>query len=196
LGAAFFISLAVSLWTANSGMKGLIEGMNVVYEEKEKRGFIGLNLLSLAFTLAAIAFILLALAAMVVAPLLLGDIGLGGSGDALLSLLRWPLLLFVALFALAVLYRFGPSRRAPRWRWVTWGSALAAFLWLGGSVLFSWYVANFGKYNATYGSLGAAVGWMTWLWLSVIVVLLGGELNSKIERQSGRDASATASGDK
>ncbi|VFU10004.1 YihY/virulence factor BrkB family protein [Methylocella tundrae] len=196
LGAAFFISLAVSLWTANSGMKGLIEGMNVVYEEKEKRGFIGLNLLSLAFTLAAIAFILLALGAMVVAPLLLGDIGLGGSGDALLSLLRWPLLLLVALFALAVLYRFGPSRRAPRWRWVTWGSALAAFLWLGGSVLFSWYVANFGKYNATYGSLGAAVGLMTWLWLSVIVVLLGGELNSKIERQSGRDASATASGAK
>lgn len=156
---------------------------------------LGLGLLSLLLrevrsgsTGAAIAFSLLALAAMVVAPIMLNDVGLNASAGVLLSLLRWPLLLVVGLFALAVLYRFGPSRRAPRWRWVTWGSALAAFVWLGGSVLFSWYVANFGKYNATYGSLGAAVGLMTWLWLSITVILLGGELNAKIERQNASGA--------
>ncbi len=104
-----------------------------------------------------------------------------------LALLRWPVLLLAVLGGLAVLYRYGPSRDAPRWRWVTWGSAIAAILWIGGSLLFSWYVAHFGSYNKTYGSLGAAIGFMTWIWISTIIVLLGAQVNAEMEHQTSQD---------
>ncbi len=90
--------------------------------------------------------------------------------------------------ALACIYRFGPSRQAPRWSWITWGSAAAAVLWFVASVLFSFYAANFGTFNATYGSLGAVIGFMTWLWISAITILLGAELNAEIEHQTVRDS--------
>jgi membrane protein len=90
-------------------------------------------------------------------------------------------------FALAVLYRYGPSRIQPRWHWITWGGALATVAWLVASVLFSWYVANFGSYNKTYGSLGAIVGFMTWIWISVVVVLVGAKLDAEMERQTARE---------
>jgi membrane protein len=110
-------------------------------------------------------------------------------GNASLALLRWPLLYVVILFALACLYRYGPSRTHPRWRWVTWGGAIAAAIWIAGSLVLSWYVANFGTYNATYGSLGAAIGFMIWMWLSTII-LVGGEINAEIEHQPSRDTTA------
>ena len=131
---------------------------------------------------------LVALAAIVVVPVVLKLLGVPGeSGAALLSLLRWPLLYLLILFALACLYRYGPSRTQPQWRWVTWGSAIAGAIWIGGSLLLSWYVANFGTYNATYGSLGAVIGFMVWMWLSIIVVLLGAEINAEMEHQTARD---------
>jgi membrane protein len=102
---------------------------------------------------------------------------------AFLTLLRWPLLYVVILFALACLYRYGPSRAHPRWRWVTWGCAIAAAIWIAGSLLLSWYVANFGTYDATYGSLGAAIGFMIWMWLSTIIIPVGGEINAEVEYQ-------------
>ena len=188
LGLAFFGSLAVSLWTANAGMKGLFEAMNVVNGEDEKRSFLTLNFLSLCFTLAAIAFLLLALGAIVVVPIFFSFAGWTTVGGQTLSLLRWPLLFFTVLTVLAVLYRYGPSRRNAKWKWITGGSVISALLWLSGTLLFSWYVANFANYNATYGSLGAVVGFMTWIWLSAIVVLLGGELNAEIEHQTARDS--------
>jgi membrane protein len=96
--------------------------------------------------------------------------------------------MFVALAGgLACIYRFGPSREAPRWKWITWGSAAATILWLAASALFSWYAANFGTFNETYGSLGAAIGFMTWLWISAIAILLGAELNAEMEHQTVRD---------
>ena len=86
-----------------------------------------------------------------------------------------------------MIYRYGPSRREPRWRWVTWGSGFAAVLWLAASALFSWYAANFGSFNKTYGSLGAVIGFMTWMWLSVIVILIGAKLNAETEHQTARE---------
>ena len=148
-------SLLFSLWSANAGMKAMIDALNIAYEEDEKRGFIKLNLVSLAFTLGAMLFMMLALAAIVVIPIVLKFIGLGTVAEVLISLSRWPLLLVAVAFGLALLYRFGPSRARARWRWVSWGSGVAAVLWIAVSVLFSWYAANFGKYNETYGSLGA-----------------------------------------
>jgi membrane protein len=96
------------------------------------------------------------------------------------------------MFAFACIYRYGASRRPPRWPWVTWGSAIASVLWLGGSMLFSWYIGNFGKYNETYGSLGAAIGFMTWMWLSITVLLVGAEINAESEHQTARDSTEGA----
>lgn len=96
--------------------------------------------------------------------------------------------MFVGLaLALACIYRFGPSREAPRWRWITWGSVAATALWIVASALFSWYAANFGTFDKTYGSLGAVIGFMTWLWISAIVILLGAELDAEMEHQTARD---------
>lgn len=105
-----------------------------------------------------------------------------------LSIARWPVLFVLVAFALSGLYRYGPSCAEPQWRWITWGSAAATLLWLAASLLFSWYVANFGSYNKTYGSLGAIIGFMTWMWLSIIVVLAGAQLNAEIEHQTARQS--------
>ena len=107
-----------------------------------------------------------------------------------IALLRWPVLLLVVLGSLALLYRYGPSRDTAQWRWVTWGSGLAAVLWLIVSALFSWYVSSFGNYNETYGSLGAAIGFMTWIWISTTVVLLGAEVNAEMEHQTAKDTTS------
>jgi membrane protein len=190
LGITFLVGLATALWSANAGMKSLFDALNLVYNEPEKRGLIRLNLVSLAFTGATIGFVMLALAAMIVLPFAFNYLGLGALTAQILRWARWPALFVVVAFGLAVLYRYGPSRAEPRWRWITWGGALAALLWLAASVLFSWYAANFGNYNKTYGSLGAIIGFMVWMWLSTIVILLGAEIDAEMEHQTLRDTTS------
>ena len=186
LGFSLAFGIVLSVWSANGGMKHVFDALNLVYNEREARNVFVLNLISLAFTAGALLFLILALGAVVVLPVVFDFVGIGK--DAWwLALLRWPALLLVVLGGLAVLYRYGPSRDAPRWRWVTSGSALAAALWLGGSLLFSWYVSNFGSYDKTYGSLGAAIGFMTWIWISTTIVLLGAQVNAEIEHQTAED---------
>jgi membrane protein len=194
LGFAFIFGLAMALWSANAGMKAIMDALNVVYEEKEKRGFIKLNLVSLGYTLGGIVTTLLALGAVVVVPLVLSYVGLGSIGEILLSALRWPVLLAVIIIGLAILYRFGPSRREARWQWLSVGSVFAAVTWLISSGLLSWYLSSFANYNATYGSLGAGIGLMMWMWVSAIVILFGAQLNSEIEHQTARDS--TVNGEK
>jgi membrane protein len=184
LGLGFIFGLAIALWSANSGMKAIMDALNVVYEEKEKRGFIKLNLVSLGFTLAGIGVLLLALATVVVLPVALNYLGLHNATEQLLRFARWPLLIVVIIFGLAVLYRYGPSRREPRWQWISVGSVVAAVAWLVSSALLSWYLASFAHYDATYGSLGAAIGMMMWMWVSSIVILFGAQLNSESEHQT------------
>ncbi len=188
LGLGLIFGLAVALWSANGGMKAIMDALNVVYDEEEKRSFIKLNLVSLAFTVAAIAALLLALGAVVVLPIALSYLGLQNVIGLLFRLARWPLLLILIVLGLAVLYRYGPSRREPRWRWISVGSVFAAVTWLIGSALFSWYLSSFANYNATYGSLGAGIGMMMWMWISSIVILFGAQLNSEIEHQTARDS--------
>jgi membrane protein len=184
----------------------VIDALNVAYEERETRGFIRLNLVSLAFTSGAIVALLLMVSAVVALPLALDHIGLAADGQIIVSLARWPLLLSILLVALGLLYRFGPSRdraRQPRFSrswfgrsWLTIGAAAAALLWIGGSALLSWYLSNFGNYGATYGSLGAAIGLMMWMWMSASIVLYGAELNSEIERQTGARSTSGATPDR
>ena len=185
---AFIIGLGVALWSANAGMKSIFDALNIVYDEDEKRGFIKLNMISLTFTLGAVLALLVAIGAVVALPLVLAYLGFAAERQAwLLTLLRWPALFVLVMLGLALLYRFGPSRKDAEWRWVSVGSVFASFAWLAISALFSWYLSKFADYNATYGSLGAVIGLMMWIWLSVSMILIGAELNAEIEHQTARD---------
>jgi membrane protein len=186
LGISFLIGLVISLWSANGGIKALFDALNVVYEEKEERSFIRLNAITLGFTVAMIGFLIVALACIVALPVALNY--LPGFVGFILNIVRWPALLVLVAVALGCIYRYGPSRTEPRWRWITWGSAFAALVWLGFSAIFSFYAANFGNFNKTYGSLGAVIGFMTWMWLSVAVILVGAKLNAETEHQTARDS--------
>jgi membrane protein len=190
LGISFLIGLVVSLWSANSGIKALFDALNVVYEEKEERSFIKLNALTLCFTLATIVFLLIALACVIALPVALNYLPRSGVTGLIMKIARWPILLVLIALALALVYRYGPSRTEPKWQWITWGSGFAAVAWIAASALFSWYAANFGSFNKTYGSLGAIIGFMTWMWLSTIVVLIGGKLNAEIEHQTARESTS------
>ena len=188
LGLAFFGGLLASLWSANAAIKALFDALNVVYGEKEKRNF---------FTADDPVSHLHRRHDPVHGagadrhrrdpggPRLLH---LGAMGELLINILRWPAMLAVVVFGLAVIYRYGPCRADAKWRWITWGSVAAALLWLIVSMLFSWYASNFGNYNKTYGSLGAVIAFMMWSWLSTTIVLMGGELNAEIEHQTAKDS--------
>ncbi|MFK4721616.1 membrane protein [Bradyrhizobium niftali] len=187
LGATFLLGLLLAIWSANAGVKSIFDALNVAYEEREKRSFIRLNSVSLAFTVGGIAALLLMVGAVVAFPLALNHLGMAPESKLIVALARWPLLFLILLAALAILYRFAPSRDAPRWQWLSLGAVTAALLWIAGSALLSWYLSEFANYNATYGSLGAAIGLMMWMWMSAIVIMFGAELNSEIERQTLRD---------
>lgn len=187
LGITFVLTFAFSLWSANAGLKAMIDALNVAYGEHEKRSFIALNAQSLLLTVGGIACLIAIIAALAVVPIVLRFVGFESLAGWLVSIARWPLLLALVVGALAVLYRYGPSRERARWQWISWGSAVAALAWLMFSGLFSWYVGNFGNYNETYGSLGAVIVFMTWMWLSATIVLAGAELNAEIEHQTTRD---------
>jgi membrane protein len=195
LSFTFVGTLLLSLWGANAATKAMFDALNIIYKEREKRGFISLTIHSLLFTLAGLVMVLLAIAGIILVPITLKLVGAASSStSALLNVLRWPLLYVALLFALACLYRYGPSRTHPQWRWVTWGSAIAGAVWLVGSLALSWYVSNFGSYNATYGSLGAVIGFLVWMWLSTIIVLIGAEINAEMEHQTARNT--TSDGEK
>ena len=180
LGFGAIIGILVSLWSASAGIRSMFDALNAVYEEKERRGFIHRVLLSLAFTLGGILFVVLAMTGVVVLPIVLDYTGLKFSTDLLIKLARWPVLLAAITFMLAMIYRFGPSRAKAKWRWLSWGSGFAAVAWVLASAGFSYYAANFGSYNKTYGSLGAAIGFMTWIWISTIILLVGAELDAEV----------------
>jgi membrane protein len=184
----FVLGLGIALWSANAGMKAIFDALNIIYDEEEKRGLVRLNLISLLFTVGAIGAVLVAVGAVVVFPLLLAGFGLAIADHPIIGYFRWPVMFVLIIFGLAVLYRYGASRRPAKWRWTSIGSVFAASAWLAVSSLFSWYLGNFANYNATYGALGAVVGLMMWMWLSIIVVLVGAQLNSEIEHQTSHDS--------
>ncbi len=187
LGLGAVVGLLLTLWSASKGMKTLITALNIVYDEQEQRGFIKLNLIALGLTLGAVVFLVVTLALIVALPAVLDSLGLGETLRGLVAWLRWPPLLIGVIVALALIYRYGPSRDPARWRWVNWGATVATVLWLAGSVAFSLYVRNFGSYNETYGSLGAVVILLMWFYLTAYVVLLGAEINAEMEHQTARD---------
>jgi membrane protein len=187
LGFNFLIGLGIALWSANAGIKALIDALNIVYEEDEKRGFFKLNLVALAFTVGTILSLLFAIGAVVALPLLLDRVGLGRLTSLLIDYGRWPILTLGLIAGLAVLYRYGPSRREPKWKWVSVGSLVASVLWIAGSATLSLYLEKYAHYDTAYGTLGTAIGLMIWMWMTTIVILLGAELNSEMEHQTAAD---------
>ena len=187
LGLTSLIGLGLALWSANSGMKSMFEAMNIAYDEEEKRSYVMLTALTLGFTLATFGALLLLIALLVVLPGLLPLVGFGAAAQWAARIGGFVLIGLLLGAGLAALYRWGPSRHAAQWRWITPGAVLAIVVILVASGLFTWYVASFGSYNTTYGSLGAIFGLMTWLWITSIIVIAGAELNSEVEHQTRQD---------
>jgi len=187
LSFGVLFALGFALWSASSAVQTLMTGLNVVYDEVERRGVIRFYATALGLTIGGIVFGLIALSLIAALPAALKFIGLPRSIETTILLLRWPLLAIAVMFALAVLYRLGPSREKPRWIWVSWGAVIATVLWLLGSILFSFYVSHFASYNQTYGTLGAVVILLMWFYLTGYVVLMGGEINAEMEHQTAKD---------
>lgn len=186
-GISAALGLMLALYGSTSATKALMQGLNIAYDEEERRGFLKLQLVALVLTLGAIVGAIVAIALLAVVPALMDYLNLSRQAELLVGWLRWPLLLAAFLFGLSVLYRNGPCRNDAKWSWVSWGAGAATLLWLLASVGFSLYVSKIGNYDKTYGSLGALVVFLLWLYLSAFVVLIGAELNSEMERQTLKD---------
>jgi membrane protein len=192
LGLGLAISLLFALWSANYATTMLITALNGVFEEKEKRSYLSVMATSLAMTTALVLFGIVSLLLVAILPAVIDILPLPETWRQIIGLVRWPLLAVLVAFALAAIYRYGPSRAHARWRWVSWGAVLATVLWIVVSYGFSLYVALFSTYDKTYGSLGAVVVLMMWLYLTSYVVLLGAEFDAEMEHQTGRDSTTGA----
>ena len=181
------LSLVVALWSTMSGIKAIISALNIAYEERERRSFLGLNLVALLFAFGGICGVVLALTVIVGVPTALAFTWLGPLASAAVRISSFALLLGFVVLGLAVLYRFAPSRAKAKWRWVTPGSLLAASLWLIASLAFSLYVSNFGSYDAAYGTVAGVVVALLWFYISAYAVILGAEVNAELELQTRRD---------
>jgi membrane protein len=189
LGVGIAVGFATALWAASSGMANLVDAVNASYGEHESRGFVKRRLLALGLTFGAIGFVVAA-AWLVALPSILDGTAIGPGVKLLVSIARFPLLGVGMLVGLAVLYRYAPDRDNPKWSWVSAGSIAATVLWVAGSAAFSFYVGSFGKYNETYGSLGAVVVLLLWLYLTAMCIVLGAELNAELEHQTAADTTA------
>jgi membrane protein len=192
LGVGSIVATLFALWSASSGMRTTMQALDVAYDEEEKRGTIRFYATALALTLGAIVAVVASIAVVVAIPVVIKFLGLGTLLENVISYARWPLLAAGMIAGLAVLYRYGPDRRAPQWRWLSWGAVIATLMWLVGSALFSLYVSQFGDYNKTYGSMAAVVILLTWFLLSAYVLLIGAEINAEMERQTRKDTTEGA----
>lgn len=186
-GMSAIIGLLIAIYSSSAATKALITGINIAYDENEKRGFFRLNLMALGLTLFVLVGAVIAVALVAVLPSVVEHMAVSAQVETIVSWARWPLLMAGFMIGLAAFYRYGPSRREAKWKWVSGGAGLATLLWLAGSALFSIYVSKFGSYDKTYGSLGAVVVFLLWLYLTAYAVLVGAELNSEMERQTVKD---------
>lgn len=183
LNVAFFIGSAIALWSASGGISALIDGLDLAFETRETRTFLKMTRDALLFTVGGIIAGALAAYFLAVVPLAIHQSPYAGVFHVLFEIFRWPAAFGVTSFLFALIYHVGPDRKTIPPHWITWGSSIGATLWILGTLLFSWYVQYFGTYDRTYGSLGAAVGFLTWIWISLVILLLGAEIDCEIERR-------------
>jgi len=187
LGLAALFGILLALYSASKGMGSLMQGLNVAYDEEETRGFFAKTTITLALTLFLIFGLLAGMGATLVVPAALQLVDAGPLIGWIGTGLTWVLLIALTLVGLAVVYRYGPSRDAPEFRWVSWGAAVACVLWIVGSVGFAFYISNFGTYNESFGTLAGVVVLLMWFWISAFIILLGAELNAEMEAQTAHD---------
>jgi membrane protein len=192
LTVAALLAVLVALASARSGMASLMQAVNIAYHEREKRGFFKQLMTSVSFTLGAILGVIVLLLLAVAVPMVLKTSISSPWVESIVATLRWALLWAFAVLGLAVTYRFAPARELARWRWVTWGSVVAATLWVTGSLLFAFYLRTFGSYAKMYGALGGVVVLLLWFYLSSFFVVLGAKLNAEMERQTKQDTTEGA----
>jgi membrane protein len=192
LGLGAIIGMAIALWSGVRGMTGIMTALNIAYGQPEGRGFIRFNTTALLLTVVVMIGGLIALALVAGLPVVLSGTASQGPGRWVGLIVEWPLLIVFVMGMMALIYRYGPDRKTPEWKWASPGVFVAAILWIFGSVLFAVYVYHFDSYNRTYGSLGAPLVLLTWMWLSVFVVLFGAEINGEAERQTRQDTTAEA----
>jgi membrane protein len=179
----FLTALALAIWSASGGIKALIEGLDVAYETKETRSFFRFTLSALMLTFVAIVFAVALIEFAVTVPPFVARLPFDNWLSLFIRIFVWPAIFVACVLLASLIYRYGPNRAHAKWRWFTWGGAFASGVWMAGTFLFSWYVSKFGHYNEMYGNLGAIVGFLTWIWLSLVVLLLGAEINCEIERE-------------
>jgi membrane protein len=198
LGLGVAGSVLLALWSSSAGMRALMKALNLAYGVRERRSVVAVVAVSVALALGAVLLIFMAIIAIVVLPLLSRLLGLGEGLRMALDWLRWPIIAAAFWVGLALLYRFAPCRDTAEWSWANRGAFAALGLWLGGSAIFSWYAANFGTYNATYGSMGAVVMLLLWFVISAWAVLIGAEINAlrthAARREPARRDAAAQSG--
>ena len=181
------LSLGFSLWWARSGVASLIRGLNAVYREDHRPNWLHRQIAAIGITLTLVAMMLVALTAFVAVPVVIAAFPLGPLANWGLRLARWAVAGTVLVLMLGIIYRFGPNRRSAKVPWVSPGAFLAVLVWAGGSYLFSVYLANFGRYNEVYGSLGAVIALLMWFYLSALVTLMGAALNAELELRTKVD---------
>lgn len=187
LGWSLILSILFSLWTAMQGTKAVFEGINVAYDEIDRRGFFKYNGLTLLFTLGGIVIGIISAALVIVFPSIIDNVNLPAWVGDIVPWLRWPVLALIVMGVLAITYKIAPNRRNPQLNWVSWGAVIATVLWLAGSILFSIYISNFGNYDKMYGSFAAVIILMLWLFITAYAILLGAEINSEMEHQTRFD---------
>ncbi|MBK5199261.1 MAG: YihY/virulence factor BrkB family protein [Methyloceanibacter sp.] len=187
LGWSFALSLGLSLWSVMSLTQAIFAALNIAYEEPERRGLLRFYLSAFTFAIVGILGGVIGLLAIVYVPILFAYAGYSHQFELVVRVARWPLLALLVLVLLSLLYRYGPCRRSAKWHWVSVGSLFATTIWLLASVGFSFYVANFAHYDRTYGSLGAVIVLLFWLYISFYIVLLGAEINAELELQTAQD---------
>ncbi|MBW4093351.1 MAG: YihY/virulence factor BrkB family protein [Proteobacteria bacterium] len=190
LGLGAVIGIAIALWSAVRGMSGMMTALDIAYNQTERRGFIRFNAIALLLTVAAIVGGLIALALVVGLPVALNAEGMSEPGRWIGLAVEWPLLILFAMGMVTLIYRYGPDQMVPKWKWTSPGVIVTTLLWVVGSILFSVYIDHFGSYNRTYGALGGLLVLLTWMWLSVFVVLLGAAVNGESERQAQQPGTA------
>lgn len=187
LGLAAISGVLIALYSASKGVGSLIEGINVAYDEEEKRSFIKLKLVTLSLTLVLMLGLLVALVAMLGLPAALAILDLGSVVETLMSVALWIGLFALTILGLAILYRYAPSRDNPQWSWASPGAAIGCLVWVVASAGFAFYVGNFGTYNESFGTLAGVIVLLMWFWISAFIVLLGAELNAELEAQTRKD---------
>lgn len=188
LGFGALIATVLAIYSATKAVSAIIQGLNIVYNETEKRNFIQLTLTGFALTFILIVYVITALVLVAGLPAFLNLLFVPQSLSDILLLSRWPLLFLTAVVGMEMLYYYGPSHERKNWRWYTWGSFVGSVLWITVSSFFSLFVTNFGDYNETYGSISAIIILLMWFWLSALALLFGAEINVSLEKPEAQNA--------